>query len=68
MLPSSAIPKMSQKQELRAVDTALWRYVKLRCAFRVKQGGIRPGLTACFPCHCGQNPYKARHPWVPAGN
>jgi diguanylate cyclase (GGDEF)-like protein len=24
--------------------------------------------TATFPCHSSQNPYKPRHPWIPAGS
>ena len=32
-------------------------------------GGRPPRIDrAAFPCHCAENPYKPRHPWIPAGS
>jgi hypothetical protein len=50
-------------------DTGWAQYVKQR----VRNAGSmirlpKRRITACFPCHCAQNPYKLRHPWIPAGS
>jgi hypothetical protein len=53
------------RPEVAPKDTAAAGYVK---PAQVPAGWIPPLSLSAFPCHRAQNPYKPRHPWIPAGS
>jgi hypothetical protein len=54
-------PNVPKIDKVWPKDTARHGDVKPPGRFRAKQ----PVVAAAFPCHGAQNPYKARHPWIP---
>jgi hypothetical protein len=55
--------------ELAPKDTAKDRYVKPPpVPGRLSRLGQMCRFDFTYPCHRGQNPYKPRHPWIPAGS
>ena len=64
-------PECPNVAKVAPKDTGRPQYVKLRCG---ADGSGFPsprqnaGFPPRFPCHRGQNPYKPRHPWIPAGS